>query len=242
MKNWILIMLCCAVTAFGQNRNQGLIIPPPDVSAYGELCCLYFPDATLDLYNAPGSEIVAKLSRKKDENGKPDPNSLLLQDINGQNAETLDYTYLDEINGEIAGIFYTERSNGFIRIFGNKGNYWLKITDIESTGFRVMGWQEHMSEVAGQVLGYYANEPGLNLRTSPSAGAAKILTLKGDLFEITPTKEHKGNWTRVKIKKYKQHPCEGLSEEENLEYEKEGWVKIVDDSGSPNVFNYTRGC
>src|SRR5690606_40358846 len=60
---------------------------------------------------------------------------------------------------------------------------------------------------AGQVLGFYANDPGLNLRDSPSVNGKVLKKLKGDLFEITPTTQSKGLWVKVKVKKYKEHPC-----------------------------------
>ena len=54
---------------------------------------------------------------------------------------------------------------------------------------------------------------------------------------------NEGPWTKVKVKKYREHPCTtGLSQNEIVEYELEGWVKIVDDNGRPNVWYYPRGC
>lgn len=48
---------------------------------------------------------------------------------------------------------------------------------------------------------------------------------------------------KVKVTKHKQHPCEtNLNEKENIEYKLEGWIKILDDTGLPNVSVPFKGC
>jgi len=52
----------------------------------------------------------------------------------------------------------------------------------------------------------------------PSKDSDLILILKGDLIEISPTEQAEGNWVKVKITKYKEHPCaSGLNLEELIE-------------------------
>jgi hypothetical protein len=40
-----------------------------------------------------------------------------------------------------------------------------------------------------------------------------------------------------------EHPCRtNLSKEQNIKEKLEGWIKIVDDYGKPNVWFEARGC
>ena len=87
---------------------------------------------------------------------------------------------------------------------------------------------------------WYANDPGLNLRESPTTNSKILATLKGDLWGISTTKETKGNWCKVKVTHYREHPCSG---NDNLVIETIiGWVKLISDEQMPNVWNYGKGC
>lgn len=90
------------------------------------------------------------------------------------------------------------------------------------------------------VLGWYANEPGLNLRTEPTINSDILVTLKGDLWEITPTNETKGLWCKVTVKEYREYPCSG--EDDLVIRTLTGWVKLLSDEQTPNVWNYGKGC
>ncbi len=110
-------------------------------------------------------------------------------------------------------------------------------------GYKATNWQDFLIENKDKFLGYYANKPGLNLRSEPLKSAKVLKTLRGDLFEIKLQKEAQGNWNKVKVIKYQEHPCKGnLTNEKNIEYILEGWIKTIDDSGTPNVWYYARGC
>lgn len=86
---------------------------------------------------------------------------------------------------------------------------------------------------------WYANEPGLNLRTGPSTNFEITATLKGDLWGISPTKETKGNWCKVTATHYREHPCLGG---DNLVIETlTGWIKLISDEQTPNVWNNGKG-
>jgi hypothetical protein len=81
------------------------------------------------------------------------------------------------------------------------------------------------------------------LKNKPTIESETLLTLSGDLYEITPTTESNGNWIKVSVKKYKEHQClSELINEENIEFEIDGWIEIVQDDGEPNLWHYARGC
>ena len=115
--------------------------------------------------------------------------------------------------------------------------------EIEKNGFRAINWRDQMITEGENTLGYFANEPGLRLRKEPNSESEIIGSVRGDLFEIKLTKTISGQWCKVKVKKYKEHPCNtDLEEAENIESKTEGWLKIIDDNGEPNLWSYTRGC
>jgi hypothetical protein len=140
-------------------------------------------------------------------------------------------------------ITFFERTNGFVRIVNESVNYWLNEKEISDKNFKVIDWQQFYTEMSGQLMGFYANDPGLDLKTEPTDNSATKKTLQGDLFEVTPTNETNGNWTKVKVKKYKEHPCgTDLDDKDSIEFEIDGWIKVVDNNGQPKLWYYSRGC
>ena len=148
-----------------------------------------------------------------------------------------------EIGYEVWTLTYFDRVDGFLRIIDDNYNYWLDEKEIFQKGFKIETWQNFLLENVGELLGFYANEPGLYLRESPDTNSGIITILTGDLFEIYPTTENFGSWTKVTVKKYREHPCRSnYNDPEIIELEFNGWIKIVDDNGHPNVWYYPRGC
>ncbi len=134
-------------------------------------------------------------------------------------------------------LHYSGRNGGFVKIADDSLNLWVSEEDIHNKNYRLVEWQEFLIINSGLLSGYYSKDTGLNLRESPSAKSKIIKTLKGDLFEIKPTTECSGFWTKVNVTKYYVHPCNynGLDETKNIEYVLDGWIKIVDDQGLPNI-------
>ena len=148
-----------------------------------------------------------------------------------------------EIGYEVWTLTYFDRVDGFLRIIDDNHNYWLDENEIFQKGFKIETWQNFLLENSGELLGFYANEPGLYVRESPDKNSKIIVFLQGDLFEITPIAECIDGWNKVNVKKYRGHPCESnYNDPEIIELELNGWIKIVDDNGRPNVWYYPRGC
>ncbi|WP_152425252.1 SH3 domain-containing protein [Nafulsella turpanensis] len=83
----------------------------------------------------------------------------------------------------------------------------------------------------------------MNLKTGPSTEYEVVKTLQGDTMQITLTETCKGNWCKVKVTEHKEHPCTGTaSNKDNIVREYEGWIKLLDEKGMPNVWHYTKGC
>ncbi|RNI23717.1 hypothetical protein [Rufibacter latericius] len=238
----ILILFLLTTFCFGQTKQNGLILPLS--SASPEICCIYAPKNGITVYSRPNGDKAGKLTRKVKENtGDQAPYRIYLLPNSDKAAKKLNLSLFEQIDSEVWAIKYFERKDGFVRVLDKSDNYWISEKEIAANKFRVTEWQKFISANAGKVLGFYANDPGLNLRDAPSVNGKVLKKLKGDLFEITPTTQSKGLWVKVKVKKYKEHPCTSdLGKKEIVDYELEGWVKIVNDNGEPNVWYYARGC
>jgi hypothetical protein len=240
-KYLLLFLLCCNLSLAQQLQN-GLILPKE--TANNELCCIFIPQNGFNVYNAPNGTNIGKITRHTALNNADDAiYELYFVAADSDKVQVLEADHLIEISYEIWAISYLERKNGFVKVLSERSSYWLHEKEINEKGFEVTEWQKFLMDNTGSLLGYFANAPGLNLREGPSVKAKRIMTLRGDLQQIIPLKECKGLWNRVKVIIRKEHPCNTqLTEKENILQELEGWIKMIDDSGKPNVGYYARGC
>lgn len=238
------LVLSLSSIGFSQTHQNGLIIPKDfNQDSFKSYCCVFAPKEGFTLYDAPDGNNIGKIIQKQEGN-------LALNEMfaiklsNGNNPIYKNFDRgLSEVGYEIFVMSFFKAKNGFVKVFDKKSTYWLKVSEIEKAGFKVSNWQDFLVAQSGKLLGYYAKKPGLNLRSEPLKGTKVLKTLRGDLFEIQLQPEKQGNWNKVRVLKYQEHPCKGnLSKEENIEYILEGWIKTIDDSGTPNVWYYARGC
>ena len=241
MPKFLTFLILVSHWSFGQVLQNGLILPT--AANTENSCCIYSPEVGFTVYENPRGLIVGKLTRDVSKNqSDQSAYEIYFVDISTKTKTKLDLVNFREVDYEIWSITYFERRDGFVRVVNENSNYWLNEAEIQKLGFAVVEWQAFLSN-SKNLMGFSANDPGLNLREGPTKEARIIKTLRGDLYEISPTNEHNGLWTKVKIVKRKEHPCETtLTEKDNIEYELEGWIKIVDDSGQPNVGYNARGC
>ena len=227
---------------YGQVLQNGLILP--EQSEDNEICCIYAPKNGFTVYAEPNGELVGLLTRSVDQNvGDQSSYRIYFVDQKAKTETQIGLEYFQEIGYEVWALTYSERKDGFVKIKYETQNYWLKESEIQKVGFSLVEWQSFLTENVDNLLGFYANDLGLNLREKPNTDARIITTLKGDTVQISPTKEHNGLWTKVKVVISKEHPCvTDLTEVENIIEELEGWIKIVDDNGLPNLWYYSRGC
>ncbi|MEO9075800.1 MAG: hypothetical protein ABI263_00745 [Gelidibacter sp.] len=227
---------------FGQNLQNGLILPKQNADQQN--CCIYAPKVGFAIYDQPNGKVIGQITSNVEKNvGDQASYRIYFVDYRTQTEEEIGLQHLKEIGYEIWAFTYVEIRNGFVKFQNGSQDLWLKESAIEKAGFELVAWQTFIAERAENLLGFYAHAPGLNLREQPHAASRKIKTLKGETHQISPTNQHSGLWTKVKVTISKEHPCvTDLSEEENFIEELEGWIKIMDDNGIPNVWYYSRGC
>jgi len=234
MKYFILFLLSIlpsAVVGQGQELKKGLIMPKPGESSIS--CCTYIPSSGLTVYNEPNGEPLGKLEPRTFDGSEEVYGAYLKV---GQDSTILDYTNFHMIGYEVTALLYVDKQGAFVK---THDGYWLSVEELESKELILTTWMDYLIK-KGDVLGWYANEPGLNLRAGPSTENTVLATLKGDLWEITLTEEVNGLWCKVTVKQYREHPCSGG--EDLVVQTLTGWVKLLADEQTPNVWNYSKGC
>lgn len=244
LRRLLIIFLLVSNLCFAKQYQNGLILPDFEKLEMSEVCCVYLPQEGFTVFNSPGGENIGYLTKLNERNDDDQaPYKIYFIDKTTKTLKQIDLSILKEIDYEIWAITYFERKNGYVRILDNNVGYWLNENDIEEKNFKIENWKTFLIANKDNLLGYYANDPGLNLQLLPSKDSDVIVILKGDLYEIIPTEQSQTNWVKVKVKKYKEHPCEsGLNEDELIEENYKGWIELVEDNGMPNVWYYSRGC
>lgn len=234
-------ILFIPILLFAQTAKRGIIVPAVDSLKYSDnYCCVLSPPQGFSVYDSPKGKVIGTLKRVGDKK-KDDQFAYKIYLVSGGTKLAVDN--YREVGYEIFAINYTEAKEGFVKVLNEEKSYWLNVSEIEKQGFKTVAWLDHLIAESKTNLGYYANEPGLRLRKAPNVTSEILKSINGDLFEIKLTNQTNGQWCKVKVKKYKEHPCNSdLDEKDNLEYELEGWLKVIDDDGELNIWSYTRGC
>ncbi|WP_186755951.1 SH3 domain-containing protein [Echinicola salinicaeni] len=238
----IILYLLSFNLTYGQELQNGLILPEHNEDE--EICCIYSPKIGFTVYDQPNGEEIGRLTRNVEQNvGDQSYYRIYFVNYTTKTETQIGLEHFREIGYEIWALTYTDRRDGFVKINYANQDLWLKESNIAKVGFTLVEWQSFLADNVDYLLGYYANDPGLNLREKPNTDSRIIRTLRGDTNQISPTNEHQGLWTKVKVIISKEHPCgTELTEDENIIEELEGWIKIVDDNGLPNLWYYSRGC
>ena len=222
-----------------QELKAGLILPSDQEKIYTEeFCCVLSPDQGFSVYSKPSGNKIGVLKRMNSKTD--DQNSYQIYFWTGSIKK--EFTDHKQVGYEIAALTYTDVSNGYVKLSGSD-TYWLSVEEIERSDFKKVSWRDYLIQNKDKVLGYYADEPGLNVRKEANEKSEIIGSVRGDLFEINLTTQISGLWCKAKIRKFRQHPCQSdVKEEQNIEFEYDGWIKILDDNGEPNIWSYTKGC
>ncbi|WP_291871300.1 hypothetical protein [Maribacter sp.] len=229
MKNlfFTLFFISTSITVYSQKFRAGLVMPTKEF----KLCCVYIPDSGLVIYNQPNGNPQGEICL-----GKPNgSNEFYTASIKKQNSkQILVQENFEMVGYEVMALIVIDSKSGYVKL---KNGYWISIEELKSKNLKLTSWMDYAIEKNTE---WYANKPGLNLRTGPSIAYNKIVTLKGDLFGINLTTERKGKWCKVNVTQYRKHPCSG---EDNLIIKTySGWVKLISEEETLNVWHYGKGC
>ncbi|MFK7770662.1 MAG: hypothetical protein AB8F94_00930 [Saprospiraceae bacterium] len=186
------------------------------------------------LYDAPNGNKNGTLGMEEKEEG---PSSQVWRNTEGIWLTTPERAIM-EYDYEIDGFIVLQEKDSFIQIlpFDGGEESWASIAEIEKEGAKYQSWKDFMIT---SNRNFFTSDYGMNLRVSPTIEAEKILTVKGDQFEIKLTGKTEGLWGEVMVEEYDSDYC---SSPRNLVKEHRGWLKLLDDKGFPNLWYYTRGC
>ncbi|WP_370477060.1 FG-GAP repeat domain-containing protein [Tamlana flava] len=167
-----------------------------------------------------------------------------LKYLRSSNQEkNIEFSGVTSIGYEEYALTFDKRDNGFVKIFTGAQSLWIKEKDLQTLGYDLISYTDFLIRNSNQVLGYYADEPGLALREQPNNNSREIKYLKGDLLEITLTNKLIGRWNKVTVIEYYSHPCNGsFDNDENVKETFAGWIELLDKNGNPNVWFYSGGC
>ena len=226
---FLILFLC--YSSIAQQLTRGLLMPGEGGKMVS--CCLLLPKEPLSVYGEPGGKKIGELVPEFNELDKAIYQASF---IVGEQTEKVEWKDQQMVGYETMAMVYLDHQNGFLQL---TSGHWLAESEVSEKGLVVTTWMDYVVN-AEDVLGWYANDPGLNLRSEPSVSGEKIVTLSGDLWEIEPTGEVQGLWCKVTAKLYEVHPCDGG--EAKVLRTLTGWVKILSDEQTLNVWEYTKGC
>ncbi|WP_324027643.1 SH3 domain-containing protein [Maribacter sp. BPC-D8] len=224
---FVLLYIISSYASYSQEFKTGLIMPNNEF----KICCMYIPSSGLKIYDKPNGDIQGKIHL-----GKADSNNEFYTAFIEKNGDetALESSNLEMVGYETMAVVFVDSVNGFVML--NNG-CWISVEEVTSKNLNLISWMNYAIKKNSE---WYADAIGLNLREGPSTDFKKIATLKGDLFGITLTTEKKGKWSKVNVKEYRKHPCSG---EDNVLIETyTGWIKLISEQETLNVWTYQKGC
>ena len=175
IKHLILFFLLSINQTYGQELQNGLILPEKNEDE--EICCIYSPKNGFTVYDQPNGEEIGRLIRNVDQNVNDQSfYQIYFVDLKTKKETKIGLEHFQEIAYEIWAITYSEKRNGFVKIRYSNQDLWLKQSEIESVGFALVEWQSFLTDNVDNLLGYYANDLGLNLREKPKTASRIIRT------------------------------------------------------------------
>lgn len=234
-------MVICLLAAYSFSTpiQTGLILYSGDF----HYCCIYVPLKGFRIYDKPHGQRIGRLTRNvKSNRGRRELYSLYFVDKQHKehNLSNSDLFYL---GNEHVSIPFVEQKEDYVRIINTDYNFWVSVDEIDRKGFYLISWYDFLSNHTGDVLGLYALDSALPLKTEPNDHAQTIQMIQSDLFQISLNEQGEGGWARVSIVKYREHPCTAFEDESELiEYTLEGWMKVLDEDGLPILDYFAEGC
>jgi len=225
---------------FEQNKQQtdsksiekGLILPK-DINAWNP-CCLYIPKTGLKLYKSPITKSIGNL-RLINQNQSSEFYESEIKYLNGE-TEKYEMEYFEMVGYEIFALKYISSNSSYLQL---ENKLWIDNAELQEQGLKHKSWMRFAIEEE-DVLGWYGNKPGIELRRNPKEDSELIMLLEGDLFEINLSEDLQGEWIKVIVKEYQIHPCNEPNAKPIKKHS--GWIKLISENGTLNVWNYRKGC
>lgn len=228
---FLTVSVACAQEGPFTSSGTGIIFPEKGVMERA----INFPLAQIELLDAPGGHKIGFIFKKNSLN--------LMYQVVGNEAP---FRVKDKDLAELAPlgfclkIFAAEKN--FVRVLVNSTGRgcWISLDELGYLRYSAKDWMTWMS--SQKCLFYPMVDVGVNLRSAPDAQSTKLALLKGLSYGITLSGKTEGYWAEVSAARYASAPCKNPSSVANPLETQTGWLKILDDAGTPNIWCFPRGC
>lgn len=212
--------------------GNGIVVPEKGIQELH----INMPFASFDLFDAPSGKKSGTIFMKNSLNLKFSVDSKMIvcnvkmEDLAEVAAAGWCLKYYNE-QGDFLQILVQSTGNGM----------WISKTELNYLHLKPTDWRGFLLT---KKTGFYPNvDIGLNLRQEPDAASKKIVLMKGDHYLIDLSGETDGPWAEAVVKKYSSRPCKAKNPQDLKATETwQGWIKIIDDKGFPNIWFYPGGC
>jgi len=212
--------------------SKGIVLPANSNSWTN--CCIYIPKNGLTIYSSPKGVAIGKLVPIQSSDNK-EYYEARIKIANGI-SETFGLENFEMVGYEIFALKFLDNQSGYIQL---ENELWIKVSELYNNNLNPNSWLEYVVNKK-DVLGWYANDPGISLRKEPNNNSKEIKRLKSDLVEITLTKNIKGHWVKVLVTEYDFHPCNDSQSKSINTFN--GWIKVISEIGTLNIWHYVNGC
>ncbi|MEI6122490.1 MAG: hypothetical protein WCQ95_02565 [Bacteroidota bacterium] len=230
-----LILLGLGLSLLAQNPNyqkygMGYLVPEKGMTALN----INFPNANFMLMNQPQGKKIGTIYKKDWLN--------LMYNIGNKSLRVRNED-LVEFAAKAYCLKYFEIKNNCVKVLVNsiRGGCWISIKELGYLRISYKNWSDYF---IAQKQGFYPIvDVGLNLREQPDAKSKKVELLKGNCFRINLTGTMLGLWAQVEVEKFDTPPCKAKDAAQmKPQRQHNGWIKIIDEAGIPNIWFYVNGC
>jgi hypothetical protein len=212
------------------SSGMGFIYPEKGVREW----TLNFPLAKIELFDGPSGKSVGSIIKKNSLN--------ILYQIN---AKGFPYRVADKDLVELLPHGYClkffEIRDNFVKVLVNSTGrgYWISLKEMAYLRYKSMNWVTWMK--SSKEVFYPMVDVGINLRSAPDQKSNKVELLKGNHYAITLSGNTEGSWAEASVSYYAVPPCKG-NQKVAASKVMQGWIKVIDDAGMPNIWYYPQGC
>jgi len=235
------LLLLAVTTIIAQENIHGIGILQPHF-ILGEQVMASDPSYFLqfELYDKNGFATGHCLERSVQDN---DSYEVIFIDKNGSRSfVTFKNTGLVWTGYKSMSLQFYEHDNMFTKVFVNNQEYYLSDREIIKNGFQKASWETYFDYAARDFNEVIYN---LNLRDQPSINGSRIALIQKNrgnknYHRIKLLGQREGQWLKVECLWW--NSFKEACSQKSPHNRKVGWIKYIDNSRYPNIFNIPIPC
>jgi len=237
---YLLLMLTNSIFSQQEKYGIGLITPVlliVDLD-YGDWSFENIDTYELELYSSPG--VLSGSCLINEKNNSNQTLNYYIQDGGGDKAflqKTKSAFLWYSVKAYV--LVYQQIKEGFVQVKMNNKKYWLSIDNLAAFNFKVASWQAYLQQTSLPLETIY----NMNIRMEPRATSEKVGLTKINKSDteayhsIKVLERFNKQWGEIELSFWqnKKACCKADAPISKLK----GWIKLVDDDGSPNLYPQT---